>query len=261
VWLFPKDGGKGQRKAPVNIFKETDFYTIHLPNGQRDLSLEHGLATLEERFCRIRKTRIDTREPLNANEKVWLCAFIIAMRFRTRAQRNAFQGQWQHAVKVAEDLQQALNAMTPEQRQQYRPPRTLSETSEPSLTLTDVKKLAENPIQHMLPAIVAENLELLTRMNLVIFTTDDKIGFNTSDHPCVWFDPCGGRMPPMLQSRTIEVSMPISPNSLALLSWEVFPNYENMSLLQVDIANRLQQMTCDEHFIVRRNASKSVWFT
>jgi hypothetical protein len=69
VWIFPKDGGNGQRKSPRNIFAETDFYTIHLPDGARDLSLEHGLATFETRFSRIRETRIDKRQPLSAEDK------------------------------------------------------------------------------------------------------------------------------------------------------------------------------------------------
>ncbi len=261
LWRFPKDGGNGQRKAPHNIFAETDFYTIHLPDGQRDLSLEHGLGTLEENFCRIRKTRIDSREPLSTEEKAWFCAFIAAMHFRTRAQRNAFRQQWGRVLKMAEDLQQTLDAMTPEQLQQHRPPTSLGETRGPSLTIDGVKKLADQPIQHMLASIIEEDLPVLARMNLVIFTTEDDIGFVTSDHPGVWFDPRGGRRPPMLQSRTIEVSMPVSPNSLALLCWEDFPNYKDMSLLEVDDANRLQQIGCDEYFVVRRNATKPAWFT
>ena len=157
-------------------------------------------------------------------------------------------------------IETELTQLTPEQLQQYRPPESLGETRGPSLTVNDMKKLADEPIQSMLPMIMEEDLPVLARMNLVIFTTEDDIGFVTSDHPCVWFDP-GGRRPPMLQSRTIEVSMPLSPNSLALLCWEDFPNYKNMSLLEVDNSNRFQQMACDEYFVVRRNATKPVWFT
>jgi len=260
VWRFPKGGGKGQRKAPANIFAETDLYTIHLPDGQRDLSLEHGLGTLEDKFCRIRKTRIANREPLNAEEKVWFCAFIAAMHFRTRAQRNAFQQQWGDVLRVADNLQQALDAMTPEELQQHPPPRSLGETSGPSLTIDDVKKLADKPIQHMLATIIEEELPVLRGMNLVIFTTEDDVGFNTSDCPCVWLDPQRAR--PMLHSRTIEVTMPVSPNSLALLCWEDVPNYKDMTLSGVDDANRLQaQVACDEYFVVRRNTTKPVWFT
>jgi hypothetical protein len=133
VWRFTKDGSKAQRKAPQNIFEETDFYTIHLPDGQRDLSIEHGLATIEENLRRIREKRINKREPLTREEKAWFCLFVAAMRYRTQAQRNAFQQQWGHALRVAGDLKQAVDAMTPEQRQQHPPPRALGETTGPSL--------------------------------------------------------------------------------------------------------------------------------
>ena len=131
----------------------------------------------------------------------------------------------------------------------------------PSLTITDVKKLADKPIQHMLVAIIEGDLPVLTRMSVVIFTTEDDTGFITSDNPCVWLDPQGGRRPPMLQSRTIEVTMPVSPGALALLCWEDVPDYKNLGLHAVDDANRLQQIACDEYFVVRRNACRPVWFT
>jgi uncharacterized protein DUF4238 len=124
-----------------------------------------------------------------------------------------------------------------------------------------VKKLADQPIQHMLLTTIEKDLPVLARMNLIIFTAEDDIGFNTSDRPCVWFDPDGGRRPPMLHARTIEVTMPVSPNSLALLCWEDVPNYKNMTLFEVDNANRLHQVACDEYFVVRRNATKLGWFT
>jgi hypothetical protein len=44
VWRFRKDGSDPRRKAPENIFHETDLYTIHRPGGGRDLVLEHGRA-------------------------------------------------------------------------------------------------------------------------------------------------------------------------------------------------------------------------
>jgi hypothetical protein len=55
----------------------------------------------------------------------------------------------------------------------------------------------------MLPTIMRKDLPVLAQMNLAIFTTEDDLGFNTSDHPCVWFDPEGGRRPATLSSRTI----------------------------------------------------------
>lgn len=129
-----------------------------------------------------------------------------------------------------------------------------------SLTIDEVKKLSDQPLQHMLPQIVEKDLPVLARMNLVIFTTEDDIGFVTSDHPCAWFDERAGRRPSMLQSRTMEISMPVSPRSLALLCWENLPSYRSMSPAEVDNANRLQQLNCDEYLVMRRDATKPLRF-
>lgn len=261
VWRFSKDGGTGQRKSPGKIFAETDFYTIHLPGGERDLSLEHGLATVEAEFCELREARIARRQTLNTTEKAWFCAFIAAMHIRTRPQRNVLRQQWGHALRVAEDLQRSLTDMTPEERLNYRPPTSLTETTGRSLTIDDVQELAQNPIQHMLPSVIEEELPILVQMNLTFFTTQDDTGFITSDHPCIWFDPDGGPAPPLLRSRTVEVSMPVSPNSLALLSWQDFPPYREATLPEVDNANRSQRIACSEYCIVRRNVNNCIWST
>jgi len=261
VWRFPKDGGEGRRKAPANIFAEADFYTIHLADGGRDLSLEHGLGTLEQEFARIREKRIAKREPLNREEKGWFCAFVAAMHARTRGQRDALRQQWGHGLKIAEDLQAALVRMTPEQRRELRPHTMPHETSGPALSIDDVRKLADQPLPQMLPTIIAEDLPLLMRMNLSIFTTGDDVGFVTSDSPCRWFDPGTDRIPFMLRSPTIEVTMPVSPNSFAVISWEDLPHYRDASLSEVHAANRNQQIACDEYLIVRRNVLSPVWFS
>ena len=259
VWKAPKDGGAGQRKSPANIFKEAEFYTISLPDGQRDLSLEHGLASLEGSFCNIRDTLIASRQPFSKENKVWFCAFMAAMRHRTRASRNAFQQQWGHVARVAEDLQHALDRMTPVQRQQYRPTTSLGPKG-PSLSIANVKQLAAEPIQNMLPGLIEKEVPLLARMNLVIFTTDNEIGFIASDHPCVAFDPeHPNRHPLMLESRTIEVSMPVSPSTLAVLCWEELPNYVDAAPSIVMDANRLRLLACEKYTVARRNVTNGAW--
>lgn len=260
VWLLPKAGGPARRKSPKKIFKETDFYTIHLPDGGRDLALEHGLDTIENNFCQIREKRIEQRVTLRADEMDWLCAFIAAMHIRTKPQRTALQQQWGHVLRVAEDLQAGLDRMTPEESRKYHPPTVLSKSTGPSLSVGQVKQIAAKPIQHMLLSVVEQELPILNQMNLTIFTADDDPGFITSDFPCIWFDPASRRRPPMLRSESIEVTMPISPRSLALLSWQDFPLYQQASIGFLDNANRTQQIACDEYLIVKRNVVKSEWF-
>ena len=60
LWLFERDGSNPRKKAPSNIFKETDFYTIEKTDGTRDLRLEHGLSGLESNFANIRKNNLGT---------------------------------------------------------------------------------------------------------------------------------------------------------------------------------------------------------
>jgi len=151
--------------------------------------------------------------------------------------------------------------MTPEQRRELRPHTMPHETSGPALSIDDVRKLADQPLPQMLPTIIAEDLPLLMRMNLSIFTTGDDVGFVTSDSPCRWFDPGTDRIPFMLRSPTIEVTMPVSPNSFAVISWEDLPHYRDASLSEVHAANRNQQIACDEYLIVRRNVLSPVWFS
>jgi hypothetical protein len=55
VWIIAKDRSSTNKRAPDNIFKERELYTIRLPDGSRDLTLEEGLAGLEKDFCRIRR--------------------------------------------------------------------------------------------------------------------------------------------------------------------------------------------------------------
>lgn len=42
VWLFDKEGKSARKKAPSNIFKETDFYTVEKADGTRDLLATKG---------------------------------------------------------------------------------------------------------------------------------------------------------------------------------------------------------------------------
>lgn len=68
VWRFQKDSKEGQRKAPKNIFRETDMYTIKSVNGDRDLTLERGLSQLESVYCSLRDNKLLRHIPLDPDE-------------------------------------------------------------------------------------------------------------------------------------------------------------------------------------------------
>lgn len=64
VWKFPREGGSGRRKAPANVFSETDAYTIPIPGGGRDLRVEHGLSQLENGLEQLRVQFIERRRQI-----------------------------------------------------------------------------------------------------------------------------------------------------------------------------------------------------
>jgi hypothetical protein len=113
----------------------------------------------------------------------------------------------------------------------------------------------------MLYKLIEDDLPVLAKMNMVVFTTDDPLGFITSDHPCVYFDPDRRRRPTDLRSRTVEVTLPVSPRSLVLLCWEDFPPYRRARLEEVENANRGQSIACAEHIVVCRQQTRDVWFS
>jgi hypothetical protein len=140
-----------------------------------------------------------------------------------------------------------------------------SDRKEPSLTLDDVKKLADKPLQHgLMPMILAEAPSLFL-MTLNVLCTDDAVGFITSDRPAFYFDARteAQRFPhniPRLASRTVEVTMPRSPYQMALLTWAKQSTYQGVGSSTVDALNRRQRRRCSGAFVVRSNETRSWWF-
>jgi hypothetical protein len=116
VWLFGRDGSDPRRKAPANLFTETDIYTIQMPDGGRDLQLEHGFQELEDKFTRLRNTRFERRQWLEDEELAWLLIFVATAHARTVDFRDFHRGQWRRLRERAEELQAAMEKATPEQR-------------------------------------------------------------------------------------------------------------------------------------------------
>lgn len=84
VWIFPKEERSGRRKSPEKILRETDMYTIHTDDGERDLGLETNLSRLEREFSKLRRGKLSKRLPLSEEEIAYLCVFTASMLARTK---------------------------------------------------------------------------------------------------------------------------------------------------------------------------------
>ena len=280
VWLFDRDGPTvdkpGRRKAPVNIFKEPDMYTITPANdpGGRDLSLEHGLGRIESDFCAVRKDFIEPRKPLGARERVVVLAFAATTQFRTPGFREHTREQWTPILEMGREMEEQMAKATPEQRAKAarRPPSLASVGRErESFTLEQVQEIVDQPLQTMLAAHANALVPLLAKMtNFSIWCTEKTPGFITSDQPTVWFDPEWPKRPPMFQApalmyETVEITMPISPTRMLFLGrqneWSEFMDLDELDL-DDRLLNELNRRTCRlarEKVVVSRNEFRSVW--
>lgn len=217
VWVFPRDGGTGRRKGPENLFTETDMYTIPLPGGGRDLRVEHGLSHLERGLEQLRTEYIERRRQIPEARFVKFIAFIAAMHGRTRSFRDHHREQWRRVLDTGEELEESMKKRTPEERRRIG--RTALKSDGPGITMDQVRRVVEMPIQTLMPAVLSAEVPIMSQMVMTIYCTDSKPGFITSDSPVVWFDPESVNRPPLwagpaLMYETIEITMPLSPRHL-----------------------------------------------
>ncbi|MEX3896316.1 DUF4238 domain-containing protein [Paraburkholderia sp. BR10954] len=265
VWVFERDGSSRVRRAPHKLFTETDLYTIEDADGNRDLRIEATLSTIEDRFVRMRNSKFNFRRELTPEEHIYLCMFVAAAQIRTTASRDHHAAQWGHVLKVTDDLAESMARASPEE--QARIAQALEPPSAPysSLTHEQVRQLATKPLQHMIGPTLRITVPVLQKMDAAIFCTDDPIGFITSDAPCTWFDPEAYKLPPFYRSpglgiKTIEVTMPISPQQCLCLNWQGWTGYIDTPMELVDDFNRRHRYHCKEHFVVCRDSQNAYWF-
>lgn len=267
VWQFDKDGSNPRRRAPANLFTETDIYTIERADGERDLRLEHGLQGIEDQFTRIRNLRFARREWPDAEQLLWIHAFVATAQVRTAGMRDFHREQWARLRQMGHDMERTMREATPEQRESMaRMGGVMSSDKSAKMTLDDVRAIEANPIQYMVGPVLRTVLPLMGRMHTAVLCTDDDLGFVTTDQPCTWFDPEAYKRPPMLQGAglgmpAIEVTLPISPGQCLLITHRPETSgYIDIDGLALTELNRRHIAHCDNHFIARRNEVRPGWF-
>ncbi len=262
---FDRDSREGHRKAPKNLFEETDFYTIRRPDGTRDLGLEQVLGRLETEFVSVRQ-KLSGHKKITKAELVSLLAFVAAMSSRTKAQRDFHRGQWQRLADMMESMNRQWEASTAEQR---RAMAGLSlhtgRSRQPTVSLEDAKSVVDNPMEHLLVPMITILLRILVQMRVAVLETNDSLGFITGDCPVVVCDPEIHKLPPMYRNPTpltqrAEVTMPISPEQLLLLSWQHVTGFIQVPPEMVDEFNRRTRFHAHKQYIVRCKETKPVWF-
>lgn len=267
VNLFSRDGKSHKRRAPANIFTETDLYTIKLSDGSRDLRLEHGLSGLEHSFATIRKEFLSKRRRVPLVRRAKLLLFVAAMHARTPMMRDHYAGFWGEVQSAGEEVERWMKTATLEEKK--RAASIMKPDGQSTMTMEDVRKITGSPMEHVLIGLIQAEAPLLGMMETLILCTDSKPGFITTDTPVVWYDPDAYRRPPLMRAPAfmypeLEITMPISPSQLLLLrhakdDGPVFLYLDDCSDILVNEMNRRTRHHCRADFVVASNYVDPIW--
>jgi hypothetical protein len=268
IWQFDKLGNNARAKSPGKLFTETDIYTIPLPDGERDLSFEHGFQQLEDSFTRLRNLKLSKHKPLDPADLQLLHIFAATAQTRTAAYRNFHREQWKDIREKIESVNSDFKKATEAEKETMRMLRNIStgDYKNNEISLNDIRRLEDFPIQEMMSRTLPTVLPMYAKMHTAILYTDDDLGFATTDHPVTWFNPDAHKLHPMMRSpglafKDIEVTMPISPTQCLFISHHNdFSGYMPIPDVSLTELNRRHIWNCDEHFILQRNEIRDIWF-
>ncbi|MEK4263975.1 MULTISPECIES: DUF4238 domain-containing protein [unclassified Paenibacillus] len=261
VWLFSKDWSIQKRKAPSNIFAENELYTIDMPSGIRNLYIENGLSKLETSYSQV-VSKIVKNEPITTDDQEVLSVFIVAMQARTPFQRDHMQHQWGEAYSLMEDMQRQYQDATPEQKEGMSSIERVNE-DRPNFSMKEVQRIAEKPLQETLIPMIKVQTSVLLQMNLAILYSISKARFLTSDNRYVLFDPESSKRHWLYRGGigydTVEISLPITPRHLLLLTWRELPPHIDITRKQVELFNQRHWAYAHDLVVSNSKIDKPSW--
>ena len=151
VWRFSKDGTEVRRKSPEKLFRESNMYTFEGKDGRPNLTIEQGLSKLEDMFERLRRDKIMQCESLTDEDKATLFLFVATAHFRTRKSRDHWKSQLGKTVELGDQIKAHVELLSPEQKAALK--NVTIPVFGPSFSNDDLRPLAEQPLQHMLPFV------------------------------------------------------------------------------------------------------------
>lgn len=271
VWLYPRTGGLGKRKAPSNIFTEADLYTIAGQDGERDLRIEHALSGIEQRFAGIRRNVLLKDGQLTVQEQVDLSAFVSALHVRTIRFREHHRKHWQRVVEKGDRLEQSMARKTPDERRRIA--RMQLPPSGPTMSHEQAKAIADRPLQNLMGPMMLSEMRYLPFMQFQVLTAPPGHLLITSDNPVTWHSPSDGKKPafyrgPALGDLDIEITLPLTPDRLLLITHAEEGTldqrpviYRGMPERAVWHANHGRSLAADATIVANTDEARFDWFT
>lgn len=243
VWVFNRGEKKGRKRAPSNLFTETDLYTLKLDTGEKKYLIEETLSNLESKYATILQEKIKKHFPLTEEEHIFLCAFVSVMLQRTLRHRDNLEQFIDQLIAHTEALERAHEIPPDESDRLKRYKR-------------DAHKLT---MMRGMPDIT----QLLTKMSIAFLCAEGGSKFVTSDDPCNLFNPdlqWQRIYGPGLAQKNVQLTLPLSPDIMLVMSWLPFRGYTWWSNGQVEEANRTTIGRCYRYFVSQSPRTRRHWF-
>ncbi len=256
------------RRSPEKTFAQNNRYTIVLPDGGRDLTMEKTLGQTEGDFVTVRE-RIMRREVLNLADKATICIFAGAMATRSERQGEHWRSQMQGFLDQVRRFEEKFN-LDPNRildRSNFAP-------NQFSITSKELEQIvAEAHIEIINQGLAVIAPFMYSMMNLQILVTSDPVGFITSDSPFVIYNPELRKMPPgigrnpgLMQAGT-EITLPLTPQCLLFATRKALPTpdvtpvtYKQVDQTTVDEANRTTRAHSLNEIVSWTGESRACWF-
>lgn len=244
IWIFPKDKRKGRLDKIKNVLFAKDLYTIDI-GGKKDYSIETSLGNIEGEYTTLYREKITKRLPLSKREHLILCVFIGALMQRTLRHKDSVEKFLTEVIEKMEKMDEAHNTK--------------------SKIVEDYKKLKINSHKLGIFKILPDIADVLTKMNLAFICTDNiSSKYITCDDPCIMFNPdlqwqkfygYG------LAQKSIELSITLSPTTMAVFSWQNLRGYMQTTNSRVEDHNRMIRHHAYKYYLLNSSKTKFMWFS
>jgi hypothetical protein len=262
LWKFAKDGTGKQRRSPKKTFVESDRYTVQLKNGGRDLRVEHTLDQIENDFSDVLR-RLQRREQLTVRDRAKLAIFTAAMLGRTKRRADHWKDTWQDLRRTVSQFEGDGSG---NQASGSNPPDAPLPPGAVRVSVEEIDEFLVNSHPEYLTNTIEISAPILFAMDLSIYSTDDELGFLTSDEPCILHNPTAHRYHPMMRSagllqRDVQVLLPLSPKLLiAFTHKRTHPFITPIAKDLLDGFNRMMVWHADQEIVSWRGEVREEWF-
>lgn len=231
---------------PSSVLKERHFYSLAGSDGNKDMTVENILASIEGDFVKVYREKFEKDLFLNDEEKVATSVFIAALMTRTRPHRDNLKSSLEELKGWMEDWERH-----PMSEEEKRTLAAIPSSGGATIDLESLKEGLENFDEHHSTSILrslSHTAALIYHMKWSVWK-NEKYGFVTSDDPVVLLRPASIKKfgvgtfgsAPGLKWKDVELTLPISKDRLLLAGWIL--NNDSYITVDDEMARRMDHRT------------------